>query len=1154
MHKVDGYAGKDNIFSIAPGEGQKPIAILTDKHFEEMCNPTKYPCGNFGFMANRKKQLTVRKYFNQRLLDVDGRFAKDVEYLLTAQYAVESKQVTDDANIVLRQSQGRLYKGQTITAGTIKDQSILLQMMQRDDAYRFLKTVRGSPAYFQQVMYDVLAMIRQLDLPTWFLTLSAADMQWPDVIQIIARQYGTVFTDEQVAAMPFEEKSNWLRQNPVTAARHFQYQLDTFFQAFLKSKAHPIGELIDYAIRIEFQARGSPHAHTILWIKDAPKMGIQEDEEICQFIDRYVYCSIPNDELAEMVTKVQKHRHSATCRRHGKCRFHYPRPPSPFTLIAREAHSHHFTAQELEKLQIELCTVRKILDDKDTPENITLEELLEKAQVSQDAYVECLKLCSRGNSVVMKRSPSECWINTYNPDVIQAWKGNMDIQYILDPYACVMYIASYMLKSEGEMSELLKQVCKECRGEDIRVQLRRIQSVFLNHRELSAQEAAYRILSLPLKQLSRKVVFINTSPKEDRVCMLKPVSELEKIEDDSENIYLTSLIDRYAARPESLNDMCLAVFAANYTTRTSSNDDDDEANDVLPTPEQEREQEHDTQHTRINLQYGLGVMYKRTKEAVIRFHRFNQEKEADKLYRSKLMLYLPWRNETIDLLGDYIDFRSRYEDNIETILAIEQKYSQNATIISDAIDDLNEHGPPEHAWNLVAPSTTEQQLQDQDEGIILERDIEQEDVDANTRLLEQLSTPLLQRFSAETNRELLSADEYRAAMRKLNNKQKLIVMYHRAWCKKAITALKNGQQITPYRVFVSGPGGVGKSHVISLIRNDTVKLLRLSGQIQPEDVIVLLTAPTGVAAFNIQGMTLHSALLLNTSMSTNLPLTQDKLNTLRTKLSNLQLLIIDEISMVGSNLLLQIHKRLQQLKGSTDDITFGNVSILAVGDLFQLQPVAQPYIFQEVNDMYARLHGSGSLWIDEFQMIELDEIMRQRNDKEFAEVLCRVRVGKCTQEDLCLLKSRNITDDNKDYPHTALHVYRLNKDVDQDNINKLNHLAPSDQQVTIVAIDNTKDKHTKQLDMTMPKSRSNTGGLISELHLAIGAKVMLTVNVDVSDGLVNGARGTVEGIIKTGTEITLILVKFNANRVDVTAISKKPISKRISPCCSPSQT
>ena len=74
----------DSIFSVAPGEGHKPIGILTDEHFEEMCNPTKYPRGKFGLMSNRKVKLTVCKYFNQRLLDADGRFAKDVEYLLTA--------------------------------------------------------------------------------------------------------------------------------------------------------------------------------------------------------------------------------------------------------------------------------------------------------------------------------------------------------------------------------------------------------------------------------------------------------------------------------------------------------------------------------------------------------------------------------------------------------------------------------------------------------------------------------------------------------------------------------------------------------------------------------------------------------------------------------------------------------------------------------------------------------------------------------------------------------------------------------------------------------------------------------------------------------------------------------------------------------------
>ena len=298
-------------------------------------------------------------------------------------------------------------------------------------------------------------------------------------------------------------------------------------------------------------------------------------------------------------------------------------------------------------------------------------------------------------------------------------------------------------------------------------------------------------------------------------------------------------------------------------------------------------------------------------------------------------------------------------------------------------------------------------------------------------------------FTAETSREVMSPEEYRTALRGLNSKQRQVVMFHRAWCKKALLAMKNGQQVEPYRVFLSGPGGVGKSHVISLIRNDTVKFLRLSGQVQPDDVVVLLTAPTGVAAFNIQGMTLHSALLLGTSMFSCQPLTQDKLSTLRVKMSNLQLLIIDEVSMVGSNMLLLIHRRLQQLKGSPDSTTFGNISVLAVGDLYQLQPVAQPYVFDLVSDAYARLHGSGSLWVDEFSIVELDQIMRQRDDQKFAELLCRVRKAECTDDDIEVLRSRSIEDSSADYPHDALHVYRLNKDVDQDNMAKLHRLAPA---------------------------------------------------------------------------------------------------------------
>ena len=146
------------------------------------------------------------------MLDADGRFARDIEYLLTAQYAVESKQVADDASIAMRQTRGRLHRGQVLNAGAVRNQQVISEMIQKDYAYCFLKNVRGSPES------HVLGMIRQLGIPTWFLTLSAADMQWPDVIQTIARQYGTTLTDEDVKTMSFEEKSKWLRQNPVTSS------------------------------------------------------------------------------------------------------------------------------------------------------------------------------------------------------------------------------------------------------------------------------------------------------------------------------------------------------------------------------------------------------------------------------------------------------------------------------------------------------------------------------------------------------------------------------------------------------------------------------------------------------------------------------------------------------------------------------------------------------------------------------------------------------------------------------------------------------------------------------------------------------------------------------------------------------------------------
>ena len=113
---------------------------------------------------------------------------------------------------------------------------------------------------------------------------------------------------------------------------------------------------------------------------------------------------------------------------------------------------------------------------------------------------------TRGNKI-LRHDPCEGNINNYNPSVFLAWQANMDIQYVMDPYACVMYVASYIMKHEKSMSELLKTVS---RTKDSATQLRRVGTAFLTNREVSAQEAVNRLLSMPMKHLSMLVVFIDT--------------------------------------------------------------------------------------------------------------------------------------------------------------------------------------------------------------------------------------------------------------------------------------------------------------------------------------------------------------------------------------------------------------------------------------------------------------------------------------------------------------------------------------------------------------------------------------------------------------------------------------------------------------------
>ncbi len=224
------------VFNIAPGEGKHPVSLMTDTLCEELSFPALFPKGRFGYTSERDIKLSPIKYFNARLLHYSGKFATNPEYLFFAQFIMEQKKISDSINIALKK-----IHGQSVTASQVKSNSQAFQnLLFQDQAYLFLRQIPGSPPYWQKFMYEVVAMVKQLGIPTWFMTLSCADLRWPELFQIIARTNGNNMTDEEVDALSYNERCSMLNLNPVIVAKHFQYRVETFFRNVLLTNANPV--------------------------------------------------------------------------------------------------------------------------------------------------------------------------------------------------------------------------------------------------------------------------------------------------------------------------------------------------------------------------------------------------------------------------------------------------------------------------------------------------------------------------------------------------------------------------------------------------------------------------------------------------------------------------------------------------------------------------------------------------------------------------------------------------------------------------------------------------------------------------------------------------------------------------------------------------
>ena len=316
---------------------------------------------------------------------------------------------------------------------------------------------------------------------------------------------------------------------------------------------------------------------------------------------------------------------------------------------------------------------------------------------------------------------------------------------------------------------------------------------------------------------SRKVVSVSTSMKDECVSLPKSKSQLAQLHDDDEDVFATSIIDRYAARPHALQNICLATFAVLYDVIQSS---------TMTGETQDVNTEQDMQNTenahaltKMKLQKGLGVIRQRKQQAILHTRRYKIHTEPEKYYHSKLLLYYPW-NEEDDIISKYQSYHDSYINKQDIIYQNAQKFNDNSVAFDIDLQDLENNT----AWEMVAPNiaqddrTTNVQgfytLQNQEPGKENTIDTVSHDNTRNT------TDTLCTLYAKAAKRQDMNFHNYCTHICNLNTDQCHIVRYNSPWCKSYINAVRHGENQEGYRIFLSGPGDTGKSHVVHLIKKD----------------------------------------------------------------------------------------------------------------------------------------------------------------------------------------------------------------------------------------------------------------------------------------------------------------------------------------------
>ena len=161
---------------------------------------------------------------------------------------------------------------------------------------KMFQSVRGTKQYWFLRQSELKCMIREWGSPTFFITLSCAEYDSPDITEFLHRVNNNMSSSYDIGRLCTED--------PVSVSREFSLKFHAFFNTVLVKNAI-LGTVEHYFWKKEYQARGAPHYHMLLWIRDAPIIGIDNSEKVLGWLEQHITCAIPKqDTNPELQTQV----------------------------------------------------------------------------------------------------------------------------------------------------------------------------------------------------------------------------------------------------------------------------------------------------------------------------------------------------------------------------------------------------------------------------------------------------------------------------------------------------------------------------------------------------------------------------------------------------------------------------------------------------------------------------------------------------------------------------------------------------------------------------------------------------------------------------------------------------------------------------------